>query len=113
MTYNLGEDGEKPTLQFSTPLNDNLVAQVNKVMEEMRNGGRENIERSLNESLRYYGIETGVPSGDDLATEDGESSSEEDLPDLASPVRDPSNQDESDTTKGFSKSAVQTWFKLS
>ena len=82
-------------------------------MKEIQIGGRESVERKLNQSLRYYGIETMIASDDDSTT-DGESSSEEDfLSYEASPPQEPSNRDESDTKKLFSKSAVAKWFELS
>lgn len=72
------------------------------------------MERRFNESLRYFGVETMVPSEDDWATEDGESLSEEDLSSSeASPLRGPSNLDGSDIKEGLSKNAVATWFQLS
>jgi hypothetical protein len=56
-----------------------------------------------------------IPSNDDdWETEDGQSSSEEDLlSSKASPLRDHSFQGESETKEGFSKNAVAAWFKLS
>lgn len=35
------------------------------------------MEKRLNQSLRYLGVETMIPSDDDSATDDGESSSVE------------------------------------
>lgn len=96
-------------------MTENFIDQVNKITEEIRNGGRENVERRFNESLRYFGVETMIPSNDDdWETEDGQSSSEGDLlSSKASPLRDHSFQDESETKEGFSKNAVAAWFKLS
>jgi hypothetical protein len=71
------------------------------------------VERKLNQSLRYFGIETMIASDDDWTSDDGESSSEEDFSSYeASPPQGPSNRDESDTEKLFSKNAVAKWFEL-
>ena len=77
--YNAGEDGEKSTITLSTPLTSDLVDEVNKILKEIQIGGRESVERKLNQSLRYFGIETMIASDDDWTTDDGESSSEEDF----------------------------------
>jgi hypothetical protein len=111
--YNTGEDGEKSTITLSTPLTSDLVDEVNKIMKEIQIGGRESVERKLNQSLRYFGVETMITSDDDWTSDDGESSSEEDFsPYEASPPQGPSNRDGSDTEKLFSKNAVAKWFEL-
>lgn len=116
--YNPGEDGEESTITFSTPLTDDFIDQLNKTTEDIRNGGRAKAERRLNQALRYFGVETMVPSdddsNDDCASEDGESLSDEDLlTSEPSPLMDPSNQREAGTGVFFPKNAVAAWFKLS
>ncbi len=109
--YKDGEDGEESTVTFRTCMPDNFIDEVEKATEEMRNGGRQKIERRLNKALRYFGIETMVPSDDNWATENGESSSEDDLTfSEASSLQDPSNQHKSDTEEVFSKNSVAAWF---
>ncbi|KAE9370173.1 hypothetical protein N431DRAFT_426603 [Stipitochalara longipes BDJ] len=112
--YIPGEDGEKSTTWLSIPLKDNLADPANKITEEIRNGGPKYVERRFNETLRYFGVETMIPSSDDdWATEDEESSSEEDLPSFnASPLLAPSNHDDSGIKEGFSKNTVASWFEL-
>lgn len=73
------------------------------------------MERKLNQSLRYFGVETMITSDDDddWETEDENSSSEEDpLSSEGSPLRDHSKREDSDTKEGFSKKTVAEWFKL-
>ncbi|KAF4626594.1 hypothetical protein G7Y89_g11564 [Cudoniella acicularis] len=115
VTYTPGEDGEKSRMTFTAPLTDNLIDQVNKIQEEIKNGGRANVERKLNESLRYFGIETMAQFADDSTSEDEESSEEDDLLSFsqATPARNPSNQDKSGTRGIFSKNSVAKWFELS
>ncbi|KAL5353014.1 hypothetical protein ACLOAV_001043 [Pseudogymnoascus australis] len=111
--YHAGEDGEKPRMSLSTPLTGKLIDEVNKVVNEIQNGGRKNVEKKLNQSLRYYGIETGVVSDDDWTSDDGNILSEEDIPSYeASPRQGPANRDESDTGNLFSKNVAAKWFEL-
>ncbi|KAF2813129.1 uncharacterized protein BDZ99DRAFT_250070 [Mytilinidion resinicola] len=69
--FTRGPEGDKWT--FSRPLDENFIREVNDLLEEMKIGGRAEVERRAANAFRHYGIPTGVDLTDEGDSSDSDS----------------------------------------
>jgi hypothetical protein len=61
---------------WTVPFNDELIQKVNQGLEEIRNGGRANIEKKLAKSFRDMGVDLSMGEDEDMTDSDSSISSD-------------------------------------
>jgi T5orf172 domain len=89
-----GRKGRGSTLQFSQAITPEFINECNTLVDQIRNGGREEVERKLRKSLAYCGVDSCAPDTDEeSSSEESSSEDESDCPSkegLKQPVKKPS-----------------------
>lgn len=77
-SFTLTRGPDFDSFTWSTPMNDEFVQQVNQGIEEIRNGGRANLEKKLARSLRHVGLDAffDIPYDEDTTDSDSSDSDE-------------------------------------
>ncbi|KIW88478.1 uncharacterized protein Z519_11047 [Cladophialophora bantiana CBS 173.52] len=86
-SFQLTRGPESDEFRWTVPINDEFIEKVNQGLEEIRNGGRADIEQKLAKALRDVGVDVSTSDDEDMTDSDSfissdSSSSEEEGGDL-------------------------------
>lgn len=110
-----GGKGQRDKLQFGQPITPEFINDVNTLVDQIRNGGGAEVERRLQKSLAYYGVDACAPDSDEESSSEDESDSSSEEEALNQPVETPSfdvarpQAGLKGPSTGFSKHTVGKW----